>query len=77
MRPTRQQFVALCLAASWGCADKNPSAPVTPLPAQSMDNVHYGADPLQVMDVRRPAGRSGTTTGVVVFITRRWMGGRR
>ena len=67
MRPTRQQLVALCLATSWGCADKHPSAPITPLSAQSMENIHYGTDPLQVMDVRLPAGRSATT-GVVVFI---------
>ncbi len=61
------RLTVACLVMMWGCAEKSPSASPTPLPAQSIANVSYGNNVLQVMDVRLPAGR-GATTGVVVFI---------
>ncbi|MBL0170588.1 MAG: alpha/beta hydrolase [Gemmatimonadaceae bacterium] len=75
MRQTRRALVVLSVAVSWGCTEKNPSAPTTPLPALSMNNVHYGADAQQIMDVQLPAGRNAATAVVVFIHGGAWEGG--
>ncbi len=49
------------------CKKENSSNLVS-LPAESQMNVSYGTDALQKMDVYLPAGRSTTTTKVIILI---------
>ena len=48
--------------------DIQPVAPVTALAASTQLNVSYGTDPLQKMDVYLPAGRTVSTTKLMVMI---------
>ncbi len=64
--------VAAALCACSGTSDSTPTARV---PARSINNVAYGTDPAQVMDVRLPADRSSTTAVVVFIHGGGWEGG--
>lgn len=54
----------LLLVACQKDAPDNPA----PLPAESQQNVAYGTDSLQKMDIYLPAGRTTTTTKVFIMI---------
>ena len=74
----RVLFALFAIAASIcsGCGDKSAStAAPAPLPARSLDNVRYGADTAQVLDVRLPAGRSSSTPVVMFIHGGAWEGG--
>jgi acetyl esterase/lipase len=45
-----------------------PAQPVVPAPAVSTNDVAYGTDPLQKFDMVLPAGRTTTTTKVLIII---------
>ena len=72
------QYALVAIAASIGsgCGEKSPTtATPAPLSARSLDNVRYGTDAAQVMDIRLPAGRSASTPVVVFIHGGGWDGG--
>ena len=63
----RYSFVLLIGLVLFACR-KDDSAGNTPLPELNTYNVSYGTDGLQKMDVYLPAGRSTSTTKVIILI---------
>ena len=63
------KFTATALICLLLFSCKKSDVGTTPaITAKTMLNVAYGADPLQTMDIYLPAGRSTTTTRVIVMI---------
>lgn len=70
MQTRRRVLSVISAMALWcvgGCTERSGTSPALSLPARALNNVHYGVDAAQVMDVQLPAGRS-VRTAVVVFI---------
>ena len=70
-------LIALFVLVGWSCKDSNPSTPPAPLAAESMDNVHYGADLLQVIrpDKLLPATSRGVAVKEPCHRPERWSRG--
>ena len=65
------KFSVLILSLSLLTCKKDESSQTgiqPPLPAQTINNVSYGADPAQKMDIFLPQGRSTSTTRVMLLI---------
>jgi len=65
---------AACIAG--GCAEKgSTTSPPSTLSARTVNNVRYGPDAAQILDVRLPAGRTSSTPVVVFIHGGGWEGG--
>ena len=60
--------VLLLSAVIFSCKKSDPDPGTTTEPAKTLLNVSYGSDNLQKMDVYLPAGRTTTSTKVMVMI---------
>jgi acetyl esterase/lipase len=61
-------FLILSAGLINSSCQKNPVDGGTPIAAKTEANVAYGADPMQKMDVYLPAGRSSSSTKVIILI---------
>lgn len=79
MQSRRRVIVALlataaCIAS--GCGEKSSTmSPASTLSARAVNNVRYGPDAAQILDVRLPAGRTSLTPVVVFIHGGGWEGG--
>jgi acetyl esterase/lipase len=65
----KQLFLVAILAISFAaCKKKDKPVDNLPLAAQSFSNVSYGTDGRNIMDVYLPAGRTETSTPVLIMI---------
>ena len=66
-------FTSLCIAS---CQKELTNNPAAALAAQTQPNISYGTDALQKLDIYLPAGRTATTTKVIILIHGgAWSGG--
>ena len=76
---TQRRVVIAILTAmavtSVGCGDSSATVPGSSLTSRSLDNVKYGTDAQQIMDVRLPAKRTSATAVVVFIHGGGWEGG--
>jgi acetyl esterase/lipase len=61
-------FFVVCFALVLSSCKKDPGGGGGTVAASTMLNVSYGSDPLQKMDVYLPAGRTTTTTKVMILV---------
>ena len=74
-RCVTEALLVACLAVSLACSEKGATPPSDSEPARSLNNVHYGSDNAQVMDVLLPAARTSATAVVVFIHGGGWEGG--
>ncbi len=60
--------VVLISVVLFACKKKDKPAEPAELPAQFLSNASYGPDPRNIMDIYLPAGRTITTTPVLIMI---------
>ncbi len=72
----KQIFCLLLVASLFSCKKDPAIKPADAVPAKKLEQVAYGSDPAQVMDIYLPSGRSVDSTKLIVMIHGgAWAGG--
>lgn len=74
----KKYLLLLFVAILWSCSSDDDSTTAVVLPAQTLNNVSYGPDSEQIMDIYLPEGRNAFSTKVLVMVHGgSWYGGSK